>query len=311
MKSLLFSVLLIAPWSVFAQQGKTNMNFELEIKAKEKQISEYETILKMQEQRLVFANEMMLAQEKRFESISIIITLMLGIFGLIVPLFTYLYQIRPGREAIGEARHIIDTLEQTIEKKFADFMQKEETERIDSALFNIESQAPQLIQNAVVYLNLNQYYQFTDVQLHKVAYLLETHIDENVKHTLRIILGYRKTPFADLYFKKYSTIEYSQHTIWYALTYYVNAGLSNYYAQILEIIKSQESKGNAFIDIVTSLYNINPRSSIEIINNPNIIDTLSPQERRAIRQYLNNEEGFKYIVKFLRDTYLWRVDPTE
>ncbi|HMK24425.1 MAG TPA: hypothetical protein VK483_00245 [Chitinophagaceae bacterium] len=212
-----------------------------------------------------------------FGVIYTIITIIVALLGIVLPILTYQFGIKPSQKALKE-------FENNIDKKFEQYLIDSRNSQIEQATENLKSQNQELKSNAVTFLSLTQHQGFNDQQLFKLFLLLKSsNIDQTTKGTIAYSISNRKSDFATEYF--YEALKDSSNVgvKYAALRYFANIGIENHLKIYRDLISQANDKLLEFSTILIHNGSINKNANIILINDKEFIDGLGVTATNSLR----------------------------
>ncbi len=252
---------------------EANVTIQNEL-AKAKSIIEQSNLtMKILDQRLLQASDTINNQStivSSFEIIYSILTIVFTIIGLLTPLVTYFFGIKPSRDQIKQ-------LEANFDNKLAEYLQFSRISRIDNALKNLEGGNIQEKQNAITFLSLTQHEGFSDMQLFKLLKAINSkNTDEIQKITLASLLTTTENEYATQYCQKLlkdgNTNDGNINIEFIPARYFGLIGVTNHLADFKEYLLSVSDKKISLAAIVSHMRTISIEAVVEMFNSDEIAD---------------------------------------
>lgn len=238
------------------------------------------------EERINQASDTISNQNSLFDGFGIlysIITIIIAIIGIVLPILTYQFGIKPSQKAL-------ENFENNAETKIEDFLEKSRNRQIEQAIHNISSDNQELKSNAVTYLSLTQYQGFSDEQLFKLLTLLKSDkIDQVTKGILAYAISNRKSDYANEYFKEEIFTPDNSNIKYAAIRYFANTGIENYLNTIRKLVYSSSDKTSEFNSLLIHMASINKEAVKVLINDKKLIDYFDEKDIELQKQTLNKD----------------------
>ncbi|PRA94555.1 hypothetical protein CQ046_22480 [Chryseobacterium sp. MYb7] len=275
-KKILLILFLIFFVFSFSQTYTSNNNqqskkIELLNKKVDSLISEQNGIkTKILEERINQATETITNQSSMissFGTLYTVITIILAFIGVVLPILTYQFGIKPSRDALKE-------FEEKSETKFNTFLKERRVKEFDNAIENLKSEDNQVRTNGLNFLTFNIHYGFNKNQILKILEIISNTNDESFSDQLLHCISQERNEDLKKYYLRYlQTTTYKPGaTIYYCLTF-----LSYYnYNEYKNELKTYISNDNGFSTFLTACSHLCKNNDfIDLLNDKSIIDNLS------------------------------------
>ncbi|MBP7902040.1 MAG: hypothetical protein KA015_04405 [Spirochaetes bacterium] len=245
-----------------------------------------------------------------------ILGILSGLLAIAIPLITYIFGLRPMKEAekrFNEAEQrfnaIDNKIEDKVKEKFDLYIKEKEYSKMNDALHNLTSIDPVLKQSAINYVIVNQDFIIDEYLASLIYHILEPNNTEStLRSALQTLLSSNDNIWAKKYFKKLYDIK---DPCCYPNSDYVSKYLSRYYSKEISdfIISFSKDRFINFNYISTLFYDpfnlpgILPDYINDFLNNKEYIDLLDLTERSRFKNIIisySNKYPFQY-----QETYLF------
>lgn len=313
MKQLTFIFLFFFTTSSFFSQNiqKTeNSKIEILDKKVDSLINiQNESKVAILENRILQATETIANQNAMitsFGTLYTVITIILALIGIVLPILTYQFGIKPSQKALED-------FEKNSEKKFNDFLIGSRTREIDNAINNLTDKDSAIRNSAINFLSLNYHTAISEKQLQNIINILENNedLDDTTISQLYHVMSNQKSGIVKKYFEKNITtanITEDNLFLYYAIKTFSFYPYDTYKNSIKSYIKNEPEK---FLELITYLQATSKKNLSDLINDENIIDELKSDEikklKTSIEYYIDdwkdNENVYKktYLGKKLID----------
>lgn len=228
-----------------------------------------------------------------------IITIIIALIGVVLPVLTYQFGIKPSQDALKE-------FENNADKKMEEFLAKSRNKQIEQAIENLKSQNQELKTNAVTYLSLTQHQGFSDQQLFKLFMLLKSDdIDQVTKGTLAYTISNRKSDYATEYFKEAVKNPANVNVKYAATRYFANIGVENHLDVFRSLVANALDKNTEFNTILIHIANTNKNAVKILINDKLFVDNLDNEALKMQKLTVQNfKASWQLTDKELEESYL-------
>lgn len=236
-----------------------------------------------------------------FGVIYTILTIVFTIIGLLVPVVTYYFGIKPSREQIKN-------LESNFDNRLEEYLKLSKETEINIAIEKLSDDSPELKQNAIAYLSLTQHQGFSDLQYFKLYKIINSElIDTTHKQSLASVLTGKENQFATEYCKNI-LLSKNQSIEYISARYFGMIGVINYIQIFKNYIETAQQKEEAFIRIISHMKVISLNSVIDFLNSKDIISIFNNKEKKILKKsyfFSNFEKGNE--ENKLKETELYKI----
>jgi hypothetical protein len=275
---LILAVCLILTIASFSQKKITDSS-NLIIQGLNIKIRESNEVVSTLEKRLNQASETISNENSiitSFGTIYMVLTIVFALIGLLVPIVTYYFGIKPSREQIKN-------LEANFDSRLGEYLKTTKEKEIDTAIERVTNNSIELRQNAITFLSLTQHEGLTDIQYFKLFKILETdQIDSTQKYTLAYVLTNKKNDFATEYCKKVLRTNNLYNEI-IPIRYFAMIGVKEFIPDLVAYLQKVPEKKDSFIRIISHMKIVSLDAVVELFNSDKII------------ALFNNAEDLKYF----------------
>ncbi|MET3537732.1 hypothetical protein [Chryseobacterium limigenitum] len=282
-KKILLTLFLISSVFSFSQtdtsNNQQNKKIELLNKKVDSLISEQNGVkTKILEERINQATETITNQSSMissFGTLYTVITIILAFIGVVLPILTYQFGIKPSRDALKE-------FEEKSEAKFNNFLKERRVKEIDNAIENLKSEDNHIRNNSLNFLTYNSHQGLNEDQVLKIINIINNNNDENFLVQLLGCIVNEKNENLKKYFIEYlNTSQEANSTMYYCLKFFSYYNYSEYKNE-LKIFISNNNTSTA-LSIIFSFF---PKNNIiDLLNDHNIIDILSSDALTFVHGY--------------------------
>lgn len=291
--------MLLPLWAQTNKQMPIQESYQ-KIEEMDNRLSNIEKLMdsKMLEHRLEAASEIIRWQDTQINTIQLFLLGVSIFIAVFIPVFTYLFAIKPAKEATEK-----------LKVKFLEFLKGYEIKQIDQAIENTKSTDKHVRQSASLYLSLNQYFPFEDRHLFKIHKMLsDPQIEDSIKGVLALLLSNRKSEYADEYFTKLMQSNTKSDTlVYYALKYFATVGIKNYLEAIAEYVLNTNESYNRYINCASTLAYMSKEALSQLINNKRISENLNPDIRKKVYWHLQNIGSTYRIEKEIENSLIVKL----
>jgi hypothetical protein len=301
---LLLAALLLVTVPVFTQKNTSDSSNQI-IQSLNTQLKKSSEVISTLEKRLTQASDTISNQNSiitSFGTIYTVLTIVFAIIGLLVPVVTYYFGIKPSREQIKN-------LEANFDSRLEEYLKATKEREIDLAIERLTSSSIEVRQNAITYLSLSHHEGLTDVQYFKLFKILETdQIDSTQKYSLAYVLTVKKNDFATEYCKKIlRTSNFYNEII--PTRYFAMIGVKEYMRDLIEYLRRIPEKRDSFIRIISHMKIISLDAVVDLFNSDEIISLFNnPNDLEYFRNYrLTNSFEQGYEEGKIKETQLYNL----
>lgn len=229
-----------------------------------------------------------------------IITIIIALIGVVLPVLTYQFGIKPSQDALKE-------FEKNADKKIKDYLKQTRQEQINKSIEHLKGDNIELKGQAISFLSLTQHEGFTDNELFefyrliKSGKLSETHIG-----TVAYLLGsrvneYANDVFGDIELLKSNVIKSS------AYQYIPKVGFKNFIQPLKRLLTDNTNQYGEFYTLLIFSNMNDSKSALEILNNNELIDTLTVETLKTMKSALKSSlQNIKITEEDYEKTYLYK-----
>lgn len=304
-RTIIFILLVSFPILVQCQQKKLQLDT---LRNQMSIVSEYtgesNKTIRILEQRIDQANDTISNQGaiiSSFEVIYSILTIVFTIIGLLVPIVTYYYGIKPSRDQIKN-------LEANFDKRLEQYLTTSRHENIDKAISGLTSNSAELKQSSLTYLSLTQHEGLTDLQYFRLYKVLASEgIDSVQKHSLANILTGKENEYATEYCVSILRSK-SPYNEYIPARYFGMIGIKKFIPNFVEYLQTINDKSDAFTRIISHMKIVSLDSVLDLLNSDEIIVLFNKSDSSIFK---NNTftNGFEkgYEENKLKDTKFYKL----
>lgn len=228
-----------------------------------------------------------------------IITIIIALIGVVLPVLTYQFGIKPSQDALKE-------FENNADKKIKDYLKETRQEQIKKSIEHLKGDNVELKGQAVSFLSLTQHEGFTDQELFefyrliKSGKLSETHIG-----TVAYLLGsrvneYANDVFGDVELLKSNVIKGS------AYQYIPKVGYKNFIQPLKKFLTNNANQYGEFFTLLVFSNMNDANTVIEILNNNELVDTLTNETLKTMKNAMKSSlQNIKITEEEYKGTYLY------
>jgi hypothetical protein len=236
-------------------------------------------------EQLILAKETIQAQNSLIDGFGTLyawITIIIAILGLVLPILIHQFGIKPARQAVTD-------LQKDIDKKIENFLKSNRDKQITQAINNLESENPELRNNAINYLSLTQHEGYNEEQSFKIYKLLKSKkVDDTARLSLAYTFSHKRNEYGDDFFPEILKNNSNPNLKFYAFRYIANAGVKNYLDILHDFLSKIDSKENDYITMMVSFQQVSKEALLILINESKIIDLFSNEQIKMIRNSIGN-----------------------
>lgn len=305
LKKISFSILLVLAFSAQGQKQKSIVDsLRQNLSTINVAINKSNETVKVLEERIAQASDTINNQSTiigSFEVIYSILTIIFTIIGLLVPIVTYYYSVKPSRDQIKN-------LESNFDKRLEEYLKSSRLENIDNAIKSLSSNSAELKQNAITYLSLTQHEGLTDIQYFKLYKVLTNDsIDSTQKHSLGFILTGKENEYATEYCTSILRSR-SLYNEYIPARYFGMIGINKYVQNFVNYLLSVPEKNDAFMRIISHMKIASLESVLELLNSDLIINLFNKDDLTYLKNYrLTNGFEKGYEEDKLKSTKLYKL----
>ncbi|MDV3677284.1 hypothetical protein CMU30_17105 [Elizabethkingia anophelis] len=321
-RTLLFFFISIS--TCFFSQIKSQINREkVEIEVINRKVdslisAQHNLKEKILEERISQATETITNQNSvisSFGTLYTIITIVLALLGIVLPILTYQFGIKPSRDALKE-------FEEKSEKRFNDFLRGKMKKEINRAIENLENKDNQIKNNAINFLQLNSHQGFNQDQILKILKIINDEgVDEETSNKLLYCISCQKNEDLKGYYIEYLKTSNKFDKIYYCILFFSYYEYREYKEYIKQFILNNEDEA-AYLTVASCLVKHSKKDFHSFFLNDNeIIDNLSSNVLNMINQNnLGRDRLFEWKIKEsdykethlyekLKSTFPYIIDP--
>lgn len=229
-----------------------------------------------------------------------IITIVIALIGIVLPILTYQFGIKPSQDALKE-------FENNADKKIKDYLKETRQEQIKKSIEYLKGDNVELKGQAVSFLSLTQHEGFTNQELFefyrliKSGKLSETHIG-----TVAYLLGsrvneYANDIFGDAELLKSNVIKSS------AYQYIPKVGFKNFIEPLKRFLTDNTNQYGEFYTLLIFSNMNDANATMEILNNNELVDTLTNETLNTIKNAMKSSlQNIKITEEEYKGTYLYK-----
>jgi len=216
-----------------------------------------------------------------FGTIYMVISIVIGFITIGLPVFTYLFSIKPSREALKD-------LEKEMNARFEKYLSETRDRLIDSALTELEkingpkgkqAKARQIIAFEVP-LGI------TDKQILRILKIIRLTEDSATKHTLIQVLAIaEENLIIENHFRSTFTKDpFDAATFSYPILYFVDNSIEKFYDIICESVNNSDNPGHTLSTILGCIKdNSSKEKVIQVVNDKSFVDLLNSSTFNSIK----------------------------
>lgn len=301
---LILTVCLLVTIASFSQK-KIADSSNVIVQSLNIKIRESNEVISTLEKRLNQASETISNENSiitSFGTIYMVLTIVFALIGLLVPIVTYYFGIKPSREQIKN-------LEANFDNRLGEYLKITKEKEIDTAIERLTNNSIELRQNAITYLSLTHHEGLTDVQYFKLFKILETdQIDSTQKYTLAYVLTNKKNDFATEYCKQILRTSNLYNEI-IPTRYFAMIGVKDFIPDLVEYLYRIPEKRDSFIRIISHMKIVSLDAVVELFNSDKIISIFNnAEDLEYFRNYrLTNSFAQGYEEGKIKETQLYKL----
>lgn len=219
-----------------------------------------------------------------FGTLYTVITIIFALIGVILPILTYQFGIKPSQKALED-------FEKNSEKKFNDYLKDNKEREIDNAIENLSNEDLAVKNTAVNFLSLNYHLGISDKQILGIINHLnnKNDIDDTTRGQLYNTISNQKNENVFNYFKQQlKDVDEKNILIYYAIKSCSFFEYDQYKSELKEYIKKNQN----FLTVSTYVQLLAKHHLLNFFNDENIVSILAEVELEQIKSnwkhYLNN-----------------------
>jgi len=229
-----------------------------------------------------------------------ILTILLALVALASPIFTYIFGIKPSKDAIKG-------LQENIDEKIKNFIEDSRNKKIMQAVDDIKNNAGLKRKQAINFIAFNIHEHISDIHMFEFYNLaVNGKLIEDELLSICSFLGSRQNKFADVFFNDVKMLK-NPKILGLSINYFVECevfDLDNLFDQLME--KSEE-KDDIYISIIFSTLYKSERLLHNILNSEILINKLDKNSKIRIISNFNFLIGSgKITEEALQQTKLYK-----
>ena len=235
-----------------------------------------------------------------FDVLYTIITIIIALIGIVLPILTYQFGIKPSRTALKE-------FERNADKKIEDYLNKTRKEQIKNSIEHLKGDNVALKQQAISFLSLTQHEGFTDQELFEFFRLIKTdELSDTHIGSVAYLLSSRVNEYANEIFSNVEILK-SNYIKSSAYQYISKAGVKNFIHPLKTFLANNTNQYSEFIALLAHFNIYDTNSTIEILNNNELVDTLTVETLTSLKDTKKNLlRNIKITEEEYKETYLYR-----
>lgn len=213
-----------------------------------------------------------------FGLIYTIITIIIALVAIALPILTYQFGIKPSRNAIRE-------FEDRMDSKLKEFLNSSKSNLINKAIENISNESESERKRAILYLELNKYEHFEDIQLFRIyESVAKLSFSDSDLSILFSVLVTRNNQFVEDLFSRLTFLRKSV-VLYHSIYYSAANGLSVLEECYCQLMKDTGGTGqfSTYDSLLVQSSHINRDLFFDFLNSKNIIDSIDDDNRRIIK----------------------------
>jgi hypothetical protein len=254
-------------------------------------------------ERLKQASDTISNQNSLLDSFGVlytIITIIMAHIGIVLPILTYQFGIKPSQDALKE-------FEKNADNKIKTYLKETRQAQIKKSIEHLRGDNIELKGQAISFLSLTQHEGFTDQELFdfyrliKSGKLSETHIG-----TVAYLLGsrvneYANDVFGDIELLKVNAIKSS------AFQYIPKVGFKNFIQPLKKLLNGNTNQYGEFYTLLIFSNMNDENSALEILNSCELVDTLTVETLKTTKNTIESSlQHLKITEKEFKETYLYK-----
>lgn len=229
-----------------------------------------------------------------------IITIIIALIGVVLPVLTYQFGIKPSQDALKE-------FEKNADKKIKDYLKESRKVQIKNSIEHLKGDNIELKGQAISFLSLTQHEGFTDNELFEFYRLIKSgKLSETYIGTIAYLLGsrvneYANEVFGDTELLKSNTIKSS------AYQYIPKVGFKNFIQPLKKLLTANTNQyGEFYTLLIFSNMNDN-NAALEILNNNELVDILTVETLKTMKTAMKSSlQNIKISEEEYKKTYLYK-----
>lgn len=312
-KKLLITIFLLFTIYSFSQSNISNIHQNERIELLNKKVDsliakQNEIKTKVLEDRITQASETIANQNSTISSFSYIyaaISLILGLIGITLPFLTYLFGIKPSKDALKE-------FEEKSETKFNNFLLERTKKEINNAIENLKSDDNQVKNNSLNFLTYSSHQGLTEDQILKIINIIDSSNDETFSlQLLNCIINEKNVDLKKYFIEFLTTYKKADTRLYYCLKFFSYYNYSEYKNELKTFIFNNNN--TLSFSVISAYY---PKNNIsDFLNDSDIIDILSSEiltnlqrdnfGKNSISQWNMSEEDYEktYLYQKLKEGF--------
>lgn len=229
-----------------------------------------------------------------------IITIIIALIGVVLPVLTYQFGIKPSQDALKE-------FENNADKKIKDYLKETRQEQIKKSIEHLKGDNVELKGQAVSFLSLTQHEGFTDQELFEFYRLIKSgKLSDTQIGSVAYLLGsrvneYANEVFGDTELLKSNVIKSS------AYQYIPKVGFKNFIQPLKKFLTDNTNQYGEFFTLLIFSNTNDSNAVMEILNNNELVDTLTNETLKTMKSAMKSSlENIKITEDEYKGTYLYK-----